>query len=191
MAGESSNLRHGRLSAIMAGVNKSKSVKRIAKKETSAKCQSCPHTINFFCHFDPDEIAKKNFENEILVWGFFTGANKLFPLHLPVLEKLSDDAFAGNQPAVKLFVELATHLSWRISALEKKQPTIMSEIARKINVWPVVANTQSGSNEEMLARLNELGLGKDIPPQIDIGFRQARGCDENYPARRWAKAAVR
>lgn len=159
--------------------------------ETSAKCQSCPHTINFFSHFDPDEIAKKNFENEILVWGFFTGANKPFPLHLPVLEKCSDDAFAGNQAAVKWLVDLATHLSWRISALEKKQPKIMSEIARKINVWPVVADTQPGSNEETLARLDELGLGKDIPPQIEPSFRKARGCDENNPARRWAKAAVR
>jgi hypothetical protein len=129
--GDASYLRHWLAWAILAGVNKSKSVKRTAKKETSAKCQSCPHTIDFFCHFDPDEIAKKNFENEVLVWGFFTGANKLFPLHLPVLEKLSDDAFAGNQPAVKLFVELATHLSWRISMLEKKQPKIISEIAAK------------------------------------------------------------
>ena len=170
---------------------KAKPVKQNTAAETSAKCQSCPHTINFFCHFDPAEIEKKNFENEILVWAFFTGANKLFPLHLPVLEKLSDDAFAGNQSAAKLLVELATHLSWRISALEKEQPEIVSEIARKINVWPVVANTQHGSNEEMLARLDELGLGKDIPPQIEPRFRKARGCDENHPARRWAKAAMR
>ena len=167
---------------------KTKCVKQSTAAETSAKCQSCPHTINFFNHFDPHETAK-NFENAILVWGFFTGANKLFPLHLPVLEKCSDDAFAGNQAAAKWLVDLATHLSWRISALEKKQPKIMSEIARKINVWPVVANTQPGSNGEMLTRLNELGLGKDIQ-HIDVHFRKAGGCDENYPARCWAKAAV-
>jgi hypothetical protein len=119
------------------------------------------------------------------------GTDKFLPLHLPVLEKLSDDAFAGNQSAAKFLVELTTHLSFRICALEKKQPEIMSEIARKINVWPVATNTQPGSNEEMLARLNGLFLGKDIPPQIEPSFRKARGCDENYPARRWAKAAVR
>jgi hypothetical protein len=171
---------------------KTKPVKQNTAAETSAKCPSCPHPINFFSHFDPDEIAaKQNFENGVLVFGFLTGTNKIFPLHLPFLEKAKEDAFAGNQAAAKFLVELATHLSWWISALEKQQPEIMSEIARKINVWPVVADTQPGSNVEMLARLDELGLGKDIPPQIEPSFRKARGCDENHPARHWAKAAVR
>jgi len=169
---------------------KAKPVNQNTAAETSAKCQPCPHTINFFSHFDPDEIvAKKNFENALLVWGFFTSANKLFPLHLLVLEKLSDNAFAGNQSAAKFLVELATHLSWRISALEKQQPQIVSEIARKQNVWPVLAITQPGWEKMSQTRIDELELGKDIR-HIDIPFRKTSGCDGNYPARRWAKAAV-
>jgi hypothetical protein len=168
---------------------KVKPQEKVAKKETSAKCPACPHTINFFSHFQPDSGSNKKFENAVLVWGFFTGANKLFPLHLPALEKMSDLAFAGNQTAAHSLVQIATHLSWRITALEKKQPKLAREIARKQNVWPIVIDTHLGWEKETLTRFEELGLGQDIQ-HIDIPFRKAGGCDENYPARCWAKTAV-
>jgi hypothetical protein len=168
---------------------KAKPVKQNTAAETFAQCQPCPHTVNFFSHFHPDGVTNEDFENAVLVWGFFTGANILFPLHLPALEKMSELAFAGNQSAASFLVQLATHLSFRIDALEKQQPKVMREIARKQNVWPVLANTQPGWEKGVQTRLTELELGKAIQ-HIDLPFRKAGGCDENYPARRWAKAAV-
>jgi len=169
---------------------KVKPQKKVAKKVTSAKCPSCPHTINFFSHFQPDSRSNKEIENAVLVSGFFTGANKLFPLHLPELENMSELAFAGNQAAAKFLVQIATHLSFRITMLENQQPQVMREIARKQNVWPIVIDANTGWEKETLARFEKLGLGQDIR-DIDPLFRKAGGCDENYPARRWAKAAVR
>jgi hypothetical protein len=166
-----------------------KFIKQAAKRETSEKCPSCPHTVNFFSHFQPDGVSHKEVENVVLVWGFFTGANRLFPLHLPALEKLSELAFAGNQAAASFLVQIATHLSFRIAALEKQQPKLMREIARKQNVWPVFTDTHTGWEKETLGRFAELGLGQGIR-HIDIPFRKAGGCDANYSARLWAKAAM-
>jgi len=134
-------------------------------------------------------VSSKEFVNAVLVWGFFTGANKLFPLHLPALEKISESAFAGNQSAANFLVQIATNLSWRVTALEKKQPKLMREIARMQNVWPIVGTTQPDWDKDAIARLNKLGLGQAMQ-HIDILFRKAGGCDANYPARCWAKAAV-
>ena len=170
----------------MKAKKKVKPVKQNPASETFAKCESCPGTINFFCHFQPD--GNKEFQNLALVWGFLTG-NKLFPLSLPVLEKLSDAAFAGHQGAASFLVQLATHLSLRIAALEKQQPKLMREIARKQNLWPIFEDAHPGSEKNTLIRFAELGLGQDLR-HIDIPFRKAGGCDESYPARRWAKAAV-
>ena len=158
-------------------------------KKVSKKGSSSPQTVNFFSRFDPDSAAKTNFENTVLVYGFFTGQNELFPLHPTATERLCELAFSGNSKAAESLVKLATHLSLRIAALEKMQPKIMSEIARHLNVWPVVANTQPALTAATLTRLNELGVAKDIG-HIDSHFRKAAGCDDNYPARRWAKTAV-
>jgi hypothetical protein len=166
---------------------KAKPVKQNAA-ETSATCQSCPRTVIFFSHFQPDGVSAE-IENAFLVGELFTG-EKPFPLYLPALEKAFELAFAGNKAAAKFLVDLATHLSFRIAALEKQQPQVMREIASKLNLWPIFKGTHTCSEKETLARLEELGLGQGIR-HLDTPFRKARGCDESLAARRWAKEAVR
>jgi ribosomal protein L31E len=170
-------------------VNKSKSVTRTAKKEIPAKCPSCPQTVNLFSHFQPDGVTNEGFGNTALAFEFFTETDKLFPLYLPDLEKMSELAFAGKQTSASILVKIATNLSFQIAALNRQQPQVMREIARKTNVWPIVGCTKTVCEMDVQTQLEELELGKDIR-HIDISFRKAGGCDANYPARRWAKAAV-
>src|SRR5437879_5853190 len=84
----------------------------------------------------------------------------------------------------------ATSLCWRITALEASQQELMRDIARKQVFWPVLARRTGVPANEIAERLAKLDLGRDFQ-QIDIPFREAAGADENYPARRWAKEAIR
>jgi len=103
---------------------------------------------------------------------------------------LSDGIYAGDADAANDLAEAAIQGSRLLRAAEALHPDLFSRIAKGKPVWPVLATGETGWEKDAILRLANLGVGDDLVV-YKARFRRARGCDENLPARRWAKAAVR
>jgi hypothetical protein len=57
-------------------------------------------------------------------------------------------------------------------------------------LWPLLVSAKSSWEKASHRQLEGLELGSDSQI-LQVRFDSARGSDDNYPARRWAKAAVR
>ncbi|MGD0815919.1 MAG: hypothetical protein ABSA83_20190 [Verrucomicrobiota bacterium] len=170
------------------------------KRQKQGKCikqaataESCPNhsvvtlTLKPFMRFRPDGDNSENLKDMILALGFFTGKCGFLP---PSLKPLFDIAYSGNRDAAKSLVDITVGAALSVAALEGAHPQMMGKIARKMNLWPIVASTTHPNlARDAQARLTKLGLSQDLH-QLDTPFRKAHGADQNYPARRWAKAAV-
>ena len=103
---------------------------------------------------------------------------------------LGEHADAGEAEAIKNLSDVAEHAIQRLMLAEKRHPETARKVARGRMLWPLMARNEPGWEEEGLKRIERLELGKDLE-FLRTPFRAARGTDENYPARQWAKAAVR
>jgi hypothetical protein len=103
---------------------------------------------------------------------------------------LSAASQAGDADAAEGLAEAAILASRLLRYWETFQPELSRRVAKLKVEWPVLATSDTGWEKEAVRRIAELGVGDDLV-RFKARFRAARGCDENLPARRWAKAAVR
>lgn len=106
------------------------------------------------------------------------------------LHYFCEAASKGDAGAAREVVKVATHASQTVMLLEKLHPELLRPLARQTSLWPGLISTDVEASRSTFRRVEALGLGADVYWQT-LRFRQARGADENYPARLWAKAAVR
>lgn len=106
------------------------------------------------------------------------------------VDLLGEHADAGEAEAIKNLADVAEHAIQRLMIAEKRHPETARKVARGRMLWPLLAGIEPGWEEEGLKRIERLELGKDLE-FLRAPFRAARGTDENYPARQWAKTAVR
>ncbi len=102
---------------------------------------------------------------------------------------LHKEAVAGSSEAAKHVLAIASHTAMLVLGLEKLQPEVVREVARGQTTWPVLASVKPGWERRAARQVEALQLGANIR-EVTVRYRTARGAEENYPARRWAKAAV-
>jgi hypothetical protein len=103
---------------------------------------------------------------------------------------LSEAVRAGDAYAAQGLAETAIYASRLLGSFEAIKPKLIRKVAKWKLVWPVLATGDNGWEKKAVRRIAELSVGNALDP-LKARFRAARGCDENLPARRWAKAAVR
>lgn len=106
------------------------------------------------------------------------------------LTVLVEGTAAGEVEAAKQLVQAGVNAAMFVGIAEKQHPEMMKTLARKQELWPVLAKGEAGWERETENRVRALGLG-DEARLFSVRFRRARGVDANLPARQWAKAAVR
>lgn len=106
------------------------------------------------------------------------------------LAMLADAAAAGEAEAVQALVEAATSAAGLVEITEGKQAERCREVAAGLGAWPIRARDEAGWEKGALIRLAQLGLGRGLK-RLGARFRPATGTALNWPARRWAMAAVR
>ncbi len=106
------------------------------------------------------------------------------------VETLAAQAAAGDEDATKNLVDIASHAVQSLVIAERSHPEVARKVARGTMLWPLLASVEPGWEGRAAERLRRLELGKGLEV-LRTSFRAARGTDENYPARKWAKAAVR
>jgi hypothetical protein len=106
------------------------------------------------------------------------------------IEILASYANAGEPDAVKDLVELGHHAVQFLMFTKLTHPDVVRVISRSKTLWPLLVSTTSSWQKSAAQQLKGLELGKDLEV-FQVRFEEARGADENYPARQWAKAAVR
>jgi len=103
---------------------------------------------------------------------------------------LTEALRAGNADAARYLAEAAIYASSMIHLFEPLKPELFRRVAKWNVLWPVLATGDTGWEKVAVRRIAKLGVGDNLVP-YRTRFRTARGYDENLPARRWAKAAVR
>ncbi len=103
---------------------------------------------------------------------------------------LAEYAAAGEKDAIKGLVQIAQHAIESLMLAERMHPKAAREIAGGQSLWPLLASLDPNWERIAVKRVQGLELGKELA-FLRTPFRAARGTDENYPARKWAKVAVR
>ncbi len=106
------------------------------------------------------------------------------------MSALGESALAGNSdPSLLLAlldaVEGAIGALWAIAI---SRPERLRALARKRCIWPVFATSEPGWENNAAKLIADIQLGQECP--LSPKFRDARGTDEGWPSRLWAKAAV-
>ncbi len=107
-----------------------------------------------------------------------------------VLEFLSDRIQAGDERAIADTVSIAEQAITLLLVAEKMHPAATRKVAAWRMHWPILGSREPGWERRAAKRLESLQVGSALE-FLHTRFREARGADENYPARQWAKAAVR
>lgn len=103
---------------------------------------------------------------------------------------LTEALRAGDADAADYLADAAIYASSFLRSFEAVHRSLLSRVAKTKVVWPVLATGDTGWEKNAARLIAKLGVGDALVP-LKARFRAARGCDENLPARRWAKAAVR
>ena len=106
------------------------------------------------------------------------------------MDTLTEHAGEGTEDAIKDLVEVADSAIKALMIAEETHPDAVKKIARERHSWPMLMFIESDWQDQAIRRVRSLELGKGLEI-FRTPFRTARGTDENYPARKWAKAAVR
>lgn len=118
------------------------------------------------------------------------GVSKAHLTALRALDTLWQAVLDGDGEGMSGLVEVSLMSAQLLSFAEKLHPELVRPFARGQMHWPVLLSAENSWEKKAAERVAGLELGADLPcgrPR----FRQARGADANYPARLWAKAAVR
>lgn len=107
--------------------------------------------------------------------------------HIDIVTSYAND---GDADAIKHLVELAHHAIQSLMIAKLTHPEAVRAISRWKTLWPVLASSTSPLEKSAAKQLNGLELGQDME-FFHVRFERPRGADENYPARQWAKTAVR
>jgi hypothetical protein len=99
-------------------------------------------------------------------------------------------AEAGDLEATKQLAEVAIMAATFLFRIELAHPKVARTAARGEVLWPVLARDKPTWAAETARRIADLDLGAGLEP-LRMRFRKARGHDDNWPARQWAKGAVR
>ncbi|MDB6032059.1 MAG: hypothetical protein JWM16_2397 [Verrucomicrobiales bacterium] len=105
------------------------------------------------------------------------------------LEHIAKEALAGNQEAFKCLFEITqfTGALFQLASLAK--PELAQSLAKWSTTWPLLISKEAHTSETLQKHLAGLQLGSGLV-RLAPEFRRARGADENYPSRMWAKNAV-
>lgn len=103
---------------------------------------------------------------------------------------LGEYAQVGDCDAIETLAKIGTDLVLLLMVVERTHPEAVRKVARSSMLWPFLASAKTGWKSDMVERIEKLELGKHLEV-LHTRFQSARGADENYPARQWAKAAVR
>jgi len=106
------------------------------------------------------------------------------------IEILASYANTGNADAIKNLVELGHHAVQSLMIAKMTHPEAVRAISRWEALWPVLVSSTSPCEKSAAKQLEGLELGKDME-FFHVRFERLRGADENYPARQWARTAVR
>lgn len=106
------------------------------------------------------------------------------------IEFLGTKACEGEADAIRNLVDIGQQIVNFLLLAKRTHPETALMISRGEVLWPVLIHSKSPDEASTTRQLEGLELGKDLEP-FQARFRSARGPDENYPARQWAKAAVR
>ena len=107
------------------------------------------------------------------------------------MDFLAKAAVRGDAEAAVHLAEIASEATRVLSLLvERLYPEHLRETARRAIHWPVLAVPGSDWETDARKRIAELEVGQFWLP-YKVKFKKGRGADENYPARLWAKRAVR
>jgi len=103
---------------------------------------------------------------------------------------VSDQVLAGVECAIEQAAAMAEHAVALLLIAQKLHPEMTRKVAARRMHWPMLGSREPGWARRAAARLESLQVGRNLEC-LRARFREARGADENYPARQWAKAAVR
>jgi hypothetical protein len=106
------------------------------------------------------------------------------------MQPLMAEALKGDSEAIRNRAQQAMAATLVLQLAEFAHPVPIREAARKQVAWPVLARHEKGWEVDAAQRVAGLDVGGGFP-MFRVKFRPAQGPDENYPARVWAKAAVR
>lgn len=106
------------------------------------------------------------------------------------IEILASYANAGDADAIKNLVKVGEHAVQLLLLAKLTHPEIVRTISRSQALWPLLVSAKSSWERTAARQLKGLELGKELEV-LQVRFESARGPDQNYPARQWAKAAVR
>ncbi len=106
------------------------------------------------------------------------------------IAELAEVAGKGDAEAAEMLVDLAAWAAGMLRCAQNLQPALFQAVARRKTHWAILVSDDTEKGKADLSRIAELDLGAELR-EIHVRFRKARGSDENYPARRWAKGAVR
>jgi hypothetical protein len=142
--------------------------------------------------FTAEQIAAENLnfearEREVAAAGELIQAMDRAQEVFAVLSNLVE---AGEARAIQDVIYIAERAILLLEVAAKAHPDTTRKIAAFQSAWPVLFLNEPGFGSAAAERIQSLQLSSGLEP-LRAEFRQARGADENYPARQWAKAAVR
>ncbi|MFZ1220597.1 MAG: hypothetical protein WAO00_14985 [Chthoniobacterales bacterium] len=103
---------------------------------------------------------------------------------------LAGYAHAGDADAIEDLVGIGHHAVQSLMIAKLTHPEAVRAISRSKALWPLLVSSRSPWEKSAAQQLEGLELGRDMEP-FYVRFERPRGADENYPARQWARAAVR
>lgn len=106
------------------------------------------------------------------------------------VELLANRAQAGYRDAIKDLVEIGHQAVQSLIVVKLTHPQLVRNVSKSKGLWPLLVSSNSSWQKDAARQLEGLELGKDAEI-FHVRFASPRGPDENYPARQWAKAAVR
>lgn len=152
---------------------------KFASLVTEATCRRPSRGGNVHCRCVRKKTIKTSVSNS-------TAARKA---HDGLVELL---AFAenGNEVGLRQLVQHAVCATQLVGFKAKQYPDTARIVARGEYCWPLIVFAEDEWLEMAERRTGKLDLGTNVPfPRAC--FRRSRGTDADYPARCWAKAAVR
>ena len=146
--------------------------------------------LNFFSGPPPDRSAEKQLakkkadiqRSERILKSWSEGTRHI--------EILANYAIAGDSDAIKDLVELGHHAVQSLMIAKLTHPEAVRAISRWKTLWPVLVSSTSPWEKSAAKQLKGLELGRDME-FFHVRFELPRGANENYPARQWARLAVR
>lgn len=103
---------------------------------------------------------------------------------------LAERANAGDSDAIRDLVRVGHEVIQFLLIAKLAHPELVRTVSKSEGLWPVLISRKSTWEKNVTAQLRGLELGTDLDV-FHVRFESPRGPDENYPARQWAKAAVR